>query len=503
MAKNNIPRHVGFIPDGNRRWATDKGLPKEDGYKHGMAPVGAVTQFTLGTASQPVTGNGTWQPVTVTLGVTTAQNLYLYLYSNTNSSAPSGTSVYWDDVAVADSNSGMLFREGFENGLRTSIWSCAYLPGAGVQDLVARDVIYLGGLAIAEIDNAGVVHELHSDHLGTPRLITNGSSGAVEGAQTFGPYGESLGQAWGYMPLTGYTGHLQTEPNGLIYMRGRFYSPAWHCFLNSDQGADPKQWSQYAYAGGNPFINVDPSGMSFLGDLLDPLHLAHSARVNWNHGRQYFEIAAAVAACIVVDVASDGAAAGTNDGIMASIGGAVNSAGAAVGASASMTPVFANAVIGGVAGGAIGGSWRSAAQGMVLGASLGYVYSWWAAPGGDTLGGFASNAGKGLAGMFGPTDSSSGVLMKAIGAGVVNTAMTNGSAWNNFRNGFIEGGVLGGIGFDFPESNGALYYLGNQAVGEWAYRSFTKDGTHILDFKSPAENGLGWGAFGDVSLIGY
>lgn len=38
MAKNRTPNHVGFIPDGNRRWATDHDLPKEAGYAHGIAP---------------------------------------------------------------------------------------------------------------------------------------------------------------------------------------------------------------------------------------------------------------------------------------------------------------------------------------------------------------------------------------------------------------------------------------------------------------------------------
>jgi undecaprenyl diphosphate synthase len=32
------PRHVGFIPDGNRRWATTHGLAKESGYAHGLDP---------------------------------------------------------------------------------------------------------------------------------------------------------------------------------------------------------------------------------------------------------------------------------------------------------------------------------------------------------------------------------------------------------------------------------------------------------------------------------
>jgi undecaprenyl diphosphate synthase len=38
MAKNSLPRHVGFIPDGNRRWALDHDLPKEAGYARGIDP---------------------------------------------------------------------------------------------------------------------------------------------------------------------------------------------------------------------------------------------------------------------------------------------------------------------------------------------------------------------------------------------------------------------------------------------------------------------------------
>lgn len=33
-----IPRHIGIIPDGNRRWAAERGLPKESGYEAGLAP---------------------------------------------------------------------------------------------------------------------------------------------------------------------------------------------------------------------------------------------------------------------------------------------------------------------------------------------------------------------------------------------------------------------------------------------------------------------------------
>jgi undecaprenyl diphosphate synthase len=36
--ERRVPRHIGFIPDGNRRWALQHGLAKEQGYASGIAP---------------------------------------------------------------------------------------------------------------------------------------------------------------------------------------------------------------------------------------------------------------------------------------------------------------------------------------------------------------------------------------------------------------------------------------------------------------------------------
>ncbi len=38
MARRVLPNHVGFIPDGNRRWAAGQGLPKQSGYHAGIEP---------------------------------------------------------------------------------------------------------------------------------------------------------------------------------------------------------------------------------------------------------------------------------------------------------------------------------------------------------------------------------------------------------------------------------------------------------------------------------
>ena len=138
-----------------------------------------------------------------------------------------------------------------------------------------RDIVYAGGIPVAELDDHGI-HELHLDHLGTPRVITDGATGKIEGVLNFGPYGEFLaGSSGGYLPALGYTGHvmaprLRSEPYGLLYMRGRYYSPVWHRFVNSDLGVDAGQLNQMAYAGGDPIFRTDPTGLAARPQWDDP-----------------------------------------------------------------------------------------------------------------------------------------------------------------------------------------------------------------------------------------
>ncbi|MCL5781719.1 MAG: undecaprenyl diphosphate synthase family protein [Firmicutes bacterium] len=42
-----LPKHIGIIPDGNRRWAQLQGLPKEAGYHHGIDPGFALYELCM------------------------------------------------------------------------------------------------------------------------------------------------------------------------------------------------------------------------------------------------------------------------------------------------------------------------------------------------------------------------------------------------------------------------------------------------------------------------
>lgn len=53
-----LPNHIGFIPDGNRRWAQSRGLPKQAGYQFGIDPGFELYKICLELGIQEITFYG-------------------------------------------------------------------------------------------------------------------------------------------------------------------------------------------------------------------------------------------------------------------------------------------------------------------------------------------------------------------------------------------------------------------------------------------------------------
>lgn len=45
MEKKDVPKHIAIIPDGNRRWATTKGISRKEGYAIGIRKIGYVLKW--------------------------------------------------------------------------------------------------------------------------------------------------------------------------------------------------------------------------------------------------------------------------------------------------------------------------------------------------------------------------------------------------------------------------------------------------------------------------
>jgi RHS repeat-associated protein len=128
---------------------------------------------------------------------------------------------------------------------------------------------------IEQINNStGEVLYLHHDQAGSTRLLT-GSTGKVEGAYTYGPYGATEGHTGTATTPLGYDGQYTSPDTGLIYMRARVYDPATAQFLTVDPEVGTTR-APYTYAGDNPLNEADPSGReSLLGEIghfLEPLN---------------------------------------------------------------------------------------------------------------------------------------------------------------------------------------------------------------------------------------
>lgn len=107
----------------------------------------------------------------------------------------------------------------------------------------------------------------HYDYRGSVVAVTDGEGSITDEIQ-YNSYGSVVGRTGTDLLIIGYNGRdgVLTEPNGLLFMRARYYSPALKRFMNADiilgSIADPSTLNLYAYVNGNPISYVDPFGLS-------------------------------------------------------------------------------------------------------------------------------------------------------------------------------------------------------------------------------------------------
>ena len=105
----------------------------------------------------------------------------------------------------------------------------------------------------------------HYDYRGSVIAVSNGA-GEVVARYGYLPYGQQYTISGSFDTPFGYNGRdgVITDPNGLIYMRARYYSPEQRRFVNKDplrgEITDIGSLNRYAYVGGDPVNKVDPSG---------------------------------------------------------------------------------------------------------------------------------------------------------------------------------------------------------------------------------------------------
>ncbi len=106
----------------------------------------------------------------------------------------------------------------------------------------------------------------HADTRGSTTLLTD-EHGRVTDRYTYGLYGELEAHEGRTKQPFCYNGRdgVMTDPNGLYYMRARYYHPGLKRFLNRDvlQGdmTDGQTSNRFAYVNGDPIGFIDPLGL--------------------------------------------------------------------------------------------------------------------------------------------------------------------------------------------------------------------------------------------------
>ncbi|HEU4426089.1 MAG TPA: RHS repeat-associated core domain-containing protein [Pilimelia sp.] len=266
-------------------WTFDAGGNRRSQTEHATANGDRTTTYTYpaATGSQPHTLTGT--SITDATGTRTASYGYNAAGDMTSRPAPGGGSqtLTWDSEGhlasltdtsgttsyVYDADGNRLIR-------RSPTGTTLYLPGQELRVTTSGQVIscvrYYShrGQTIAMRTPASLTWLL-SDPQGTGQISLDAvTQSAMYRRQT--PYGEPRGTAPTWPNDKGFVGGTRDD-TGLTHLGAREYDPTIGRFISADpvvDTADPQQMQGYSYAGNNPVVYSDPSGLRHFQDDTSP-----------------------------------------------------------------------------------------------------------------------------------------------------------------------------------------------------------------------------------------
>jgi RHS repeat-associated protein len=212
-------------------------------------------------------------------------------------------------IKTVDGVSGVYSYDGDNNRVRKNFTSgdklrMVYSNGQLIAEYdlsngsLKKEYIYGAKGLVATIEPTNGTRYTTSDHLGSPRVVTNSSAGVVS-RHDYLPFGEELfagtggrttAQGYPTTPISSdgvrqhFTGYERDSESGLDYAharyygstQGRFTSPdPYVIFFEMERGRDaneqqeillqyisqPQNWAKYSYGLNNPLIHTDPTGM--------------------------------------------------------------------------------------------------------------------------------------------------------------------------------------------------------------------------------------------------
>ncbi len=147
----------------------------------------------------------------------------------------------------------------------------ARFAGGDYEATAATESVMIGKLARVVVrDGKPRVLLRLTDQIGSTAVVVDRDSGDIVERASYSVYGERTGSIGdrAMLSVAGYTGKQDDSEVGLVYFGARHYVPAIARWASADPlwvhalGGGP---NPYAYVGGSPLQNIDPTGLQYEG----------------------------------------------------------------------------------------------------------------------------------------------------------------------------------------------------------------------------------------------